>query len=257
MRLGGPISLALHVAFAVGGVAVAPALVEDAEPVPVFDIELVTIGEVANLKPAAAEEIAEEEVKAEPPPPPPPKPEEVAIPEEAAPPPPKKEEPKPEPKKEEPVDFQKEIERAMKAANSAPTPAKKDEKPANPFKNPNARNTAAGAGDGAQVRIEQYIMRQIIDNGCWGRQTDLADSQTMVATLRVRFVQDGQFGRFDSEPQLIEPTRMPAGGPYLVYVTRAVSGLKKCNNLGFKVPAEYFTVMKSPSIDLRFRPGAD
>jgi len=111
-----------------------------------------------------------------------------------------------------------------------------------------------GTGDADTVTIPHYIMRQILDNGCWGKQTDLADSQTMSATIRVRF---GKDGRFDGEPQLIQPTRMPAGGPFLVYVTRAVAGLNKCNNIGFKVPPEYFTVMKSPTIDLRFRPGAD
>jgi hypothetical protein len=249
MRLGGPISLALHVAFAVGGVAVAPALVEDAEPVPVFNIDLVSISEVTNLKPVAADEVAEEEVQPVEPPPPEP---EVVIPEEAAPPPPPKEEPKPAPKKEEPEDFQKELQRLMAAANSAPAPAKKEEKkPGDVFRQ---GRPGVGKGDADTVTIQHYIMRQILDNGCWGKQTDLADSQTMSATIRVRF---GKDGRFSEEPKLIEPTRMPSGGPFLVYVTRAMSGLNKCNSKGFRVPDEYFTAMKSPTIDLRFQPGAD
>ncbi|HEY7797517.1 MAG TPA: hypothetical protein VIA80_02035 [Hyphomonadaceae bacterium] len=253
MRIGSTIiSLALHVALAWGGVTIAPALVTESEPVPMFDIELVSISEVTNLRPIAAKEVAEEEKPEEPPPPPEPEP--VPIPEEVAPPPPPKEPPKPEPKKEEPLDFQKEIERAMKAANSAPAPAKKDEKPKNIFDRGRA---GVGTGTADTVTIQHYIMRQILDNGCWGKQTDLADSQTMSATIRVRFSRDGQYGRFTEEPKLMEPTRMPSGGPFLVYVTRAMSGLNKCNAKGFRVPEEYFTVMKSPTIDLRFQPGAD
>ena len=251
MRLGSSlVSLALHIALGIGGITIAPALVSESEPVPMFDIELVSIAEVTNLKPAAAEE-APEDVKPEVPPPPP-EPEEVPIPEEAAPPPPKAE-PKPEPKKEEPFDFQKEIERATKAASSAPAPAKKDEKPKNIF-DPKNRRQGAGAGTADTVTIEHYVMRQLLDNDCWSNQSTLADAQNMVATIRVRF---GRDGRFSEEPKLIEPSRMPSGGPFLVYVTRAFAGLNKCNNIGFKIPPEYFTDMKSPFIDLRFKPGAD
>lgn len=257
MRLGGPLSLILHAAFAIGGVTVAPALVTKSEPVPMFDIELVSISEVTNLRPAAAEEVVEEEeVKPEEPPPAPEPEEEIPIPEEAAPPPPPKEEPKPEPKpepKKEP-DFDDELKKLLAAANSTPAPSKKEEsKPKNPF-DPKNRRPGAGAGTADTVTIEHYIMRQILDNGCWSKQTGLADAQTMTATIRVRF---GRDGRFSEEPKLIEPSRMPSGGPYLVYVTRAFSGLNKCNSLGFKVPPEYFTAMKSPTIDLRFQPGAD
>jgi hypothetical protein len=253
MRLGGPISLALHIALGIGGVAVAPALVSESEPVPMFDIELVTVAEMTNLRPAAAEEVAEEEVKPEEPPPAP-EPEEVPIPEEAAPPPPPKEEPKPEPKKEKEPDFEDELKKLLASANSAPAPARKEEKPANPFKNANRGRASVGTGDADTVTIEHYIMRQILDNGCWSKQTGLADARTMSATIRVRF---GRDGRFSEEPKLVEPSRMPSGGPFLVYVTRAFSGLNKCNTMGFKVPPEYFTVMKSPTIDLRFQPGAD
>jgi outer membrane biosynthesis protein TonB len=252
MRIGSSIvSLSLHAALAWGGITVAPALLPESEPVPMFDIELVTVAEMTNLKPAAAEEVAEEEVKAEPPPPPPPEPEEVVIPEEAAPPPPKPE-PKREPKKEKEPDFQDELKRLMAAANSAPAPAKKEETPKNPFKNPG--RPGVGKGDADTVTIEHYVMRQLLDNDCWSNQSTLADAQSMVATIRVRF---GRDGRFSEEPKLIEPTRMPSGGPFLVYVTRAFAGLNKCNNIGFKIPPEYFTAMKSPTIDLRFKPGAD
>jgi len=253
MRIGASIvSLALHVALAIGGITVAPALMSESEPVPSFDVDLVTVAEVTNLKPAAAEEVADEVKPEEPPPPPPP--EEVPIPEEAPPPPPKAE-PKPEPKKEKEADFDDELKKLLASANSAPAPAKKEEKPKNPFKNPG--RAGVGKGDADTVTIEHYIMRQILDNGCWSKQTGLADAQTMSATIRVRFIQDGQVSRFDNDPQLIQPARMPSGGPFLVYVTRAMSGLNKCNNIGFKVPPEYFTVMKSPTIDLRFQPGAD
>ncbi len=259
MRIGVPISVALHVALAWGGVTIAPALVSESEPVPMFDIELVTISEVTNLRPAAAEKVVEEEVKPEEPPPPPePEPEPVPIPEEVAPPPPPKEEPKPEPKpepkKEKEPDFDDELKKLLASANSAPAPAKKEEKPANPFRNANRGRASVGAGDADTVTIQHYIMRQILDNGCWSKQTGLADAQTMSATIRVRF---GRDGRFSEEPKLIDPPRMPSGGPFLVYVTRAFAGLNKCNNLGFKVPPEYFTDMKSPTIDLRFQPGAD
>jgi hypothetical protein len=251
MRLGVPISVAVHIALGIGGVTIAPALVTDSEPVPMFDIELVTISEVTNLRPAAAEEVAEE-VKPEEPPPAPEPEEEVPIPEEAAPPPPPKEEPKPEPKKEKEPDFDDELKKLLASANSAPAPAKKEEKSANPFKNPGRRGVGAGTAD--TVTIQHYIMRQILDNGCWSKQSGLADAQTMSATIRVRF---GRDGRFSEEPKLIDPSRMPSGGPFLVYVTRAFAGLNKCNNIGFKVPPEYFTDMKSPTIDLRFQPGAD
>ena len=250
MRIGSTIvSLALHLALAWGGVTIAPALVTESEPVPMFDIELVTISEVTNLRPAAAEEVAEEVT---PEPPPPPEPEVVPIPEEAAPPPPPKEEPKPEPKKEKEPDFDDELKKLLASANSAPAPAKKEEKPKNPFRNPG--RPGVGKGDADTVTIQHYIMRQILDNGCWSKQSGLADAQTMSATIRVRF---GRDGRFSEEPKLIDPSRMPSGGPFLVYVTRAFAGLNKCNNIGFKVPPEYFTDMKSPTIDLRFQPGAD
>jgi outer membrane biosynthesis protein TonB len=252
MRLGVPLSVALHVALAWGGVTIAPALMSESEPVPMFDIELVTISEITNLRPAAAEEVVEEEVKPEEPPPAP-EPEPEPIPEEVAPPPPPKEPPKPEPKKEKEPDFDDELKKLLAAANSAPAPAKKEEKP-NPFKNANRGRVSVGTGDADTVTIQHYIMRQILDNGCWGKQTDLADSQTMSTTIRVRF---GPDGRFSEDPKLIEPLRMPSSGPFLVYVTRAMSGLNKCNAKGFKVPPEYFSVMKSPTIDLRFQPGAD
>jgi hypothetical protein len=213
MRLGVPISVALHIALGIGGVT---------------------------------DEVKPEE------PPPAPEPE-VPIPEEAAPPPPPKEEPKPAPKKEKEPDFDDELKKLLASANSEPAPSKKkEEKPANPFKNPG--RPGVGKGDADTVTIQHYIMRQILDNGCWSKQTGLADAQTMSATIRVRF---GRDGRFSEDPKLIDPTRMPSGGPFLVYVTRAFAGLNKCNSLGFKVPPEYFTDMKSPSIDLRFQPGAD
>jgi hypothetical protein len=253
MRLGVPISVALHIALGIGGVTIAPALVSESEPVPMFDIELVTISEITNLKPAAAEEVVEEEEAKPEEPPPAPEPEPVPIPEEAAPPPPPKEEPKPEPKKEKEPDFDDELKKLLASANSTPAPAKKEEK-ANPFKNANRGRTSVGKGDADTVTIQHYIMRQILDNGCWSKQSGLADAQTMSATIRVRF---GRDGRFSEEPKLIEPSRMPSGGPFLVYVTRAFAGLNKCNNIGFKVPPEYFTDMKSPTIDLRFQPGAD
>ena len=47
---------------------------------------------------------------------------------------------------------------------------------------------------------------------------------------------------------------MPAQGPFLVYITRAFAGLSRCNNIGFKVPETYFTTMKSPYINLNFKP---
>lgn len=242
MRLGGPISLIVHLALAWGGITVIPTMVSEPEPIPVFNIDLVTIAEETNLKaaPAELEETEPEEV-----PPPAPEPEEVPIPEEAAPPP-----PKPEPPKPKEADFQSELDKILNEARKAePAPAKKE--PPNPFNNPNRQRLSVGTGDGETVRIEQYIMRQLLDNECWSDQETLANSQNMVATIRVRF---GHDGHFSEDPQLIVPARMPAQGPFLVYITRAFAGLSRCNNIGFKVPETYFTTMKSPYINLNFKP---
>jgi hypothetical protein len=68
-------------------------------------------------------------------------------------------------------------------------------------------------------------------------------------------VKFGRDGHFLGEPQLIEPAREPSGDqPMQVFIARARTALRMCNNIGFKVPAEYFEVQPAQYIDIVFLP---
>ena len=264
MRLGGPFSLLLHVGIAAAGITFAPQMTSPSEPTPYIPIDLVTIAEETNLtevvEATAEEEVEEEAAEVEaapaPPPPPPPEPEEVVLPAETPPPKKpaeteKKPEAKPAPREEA---FDSALQDILAAANSAP---KKSKEPT-----PAKRTDLTKVGEGAPregfgnrrentATITAFITQQLRDNGCWGDQEDLANAQNLRATIRVKFTRDG---KFDGEPSLVQPSRMPPQGPFLVYITRAFTALNKCENIGFKVPAEYFRTQPVQYIDIEFLP---
>jgi hypothetical protein len=265
MRLGGPFSLVLHVGIAAAGIAFAPEMMPTtSEPAPYIPIDLVTIADETNLTEVVeatvdeeeAEEVAEEEAAPAPPPPPPPEPEEVALPAETPPPkkapePVKKPEAKPAPSEEA---FDSALQDILAAANSAP---KKAKEPA-----PAKRTDLTKVGEGAPregfgnrrentATIAAFIKQQLRDNGCWGDQDDLAGAQSLRAVIRVKFRRDGTF---DGSIDLVEPARQPPQGPFLVYINRAFTALHKCEDIGFKVPAEYFRTQPVQYIDIEFLP---
>jgi len=265
MRIGGPFSLVLHVGIAAAGIAFAPEMMPiTSTPTPYIPIDLVTIAEETNLTEVVeatteeeeAEEVAEEaEAAPAPPPPPPPEPEEVVLPAETPPPKKpaevaKKPEVKPAPREEE---FDSALQDILAAANSAPKKSKET---------PAKRTDLSKVGEGAPregfgnrrentASITAFITQQLRDNGCWGDQDDLAGAQGLKATIRVKFRRDG---KFDGAPSLVQPSRMPPQGPFLAYITRAFTALNKCENIGFKVPAEYFQSQPPPYIDIEFLP---
>ncbi len=266
MRIGGPFSLILHIGFAAAGVAFAPQMMPTSEPAPYIPIDLVKIADETNLtevieapkEEAAAEEDLAEAEAAPPPPPPPPEPEEVILPAETPPPnkPPeaeKKPEAKPPPAPREEA-FDSALKDILAAANSAP---KKGADPAPARKRADLANVGEAAREGYGNRRENtasitaFITQQLRDNGCWGDQDDLAGAQSLKATIRVKFRRDG---KFDGEINLIEPGRQPSQGPFLVYINRAFAALRKCEEIGFRVPAEYFKSQPPPYIDIEFLP---
>lgn len=253
-----------------GGVVIATLLsVAPAEPLPVTEqhyvpIDLVALADETNLTEiAAAMEQADEEAtleaesKATPPPAPPPVEEDAVSFEQP------KEVPKPDPKKDN---------------KAAPTPSKslsselddilagidKSRKPS-----PNRGNVAPastaneaprlGVGDRRRMTatITDILVSQLKDNGCWADHSDMADAKRLRATFQVAFARNG---KFSVQPKLISPVRKPANDPPLnTFIVHAERALNMCNQIGWRVPDDYFTKLGAPTVDLEFLPkiGAD
>jgi hypothetical protein len=264
MRLGGFISLALHVGFAVAGMIAAPYLVtEESSSMMILPVDL-EVADSTNLR-AVTEDVSEEDKAAEVP--------EVESAASAAPPPPDESEEvlpdatKPEPKKPEP-----------KKTEAAPAPPKKQEAQesallgdilkdvnrnvadprAAPAPKPSMRGvTDAGPQKGAgnqskdSATIADIIMSQLLARRCWGDQDDMADARRLGAVIAIRFDRSGRV----SKMELIEPRSKPTNDlPLQVFIQRAYDAINKCNTQGFQVPPKYYEYNPPLVIELNFRP---
>jgi len=257
------LSVALHI----GGVlAFTPFIVGvwKSEPAPmmILPVELLDISDTTNVAPTVAEsktdEIADEtkpeDLAAAAAAAPPPEPEEEVLPTEEPQPKPelKKPEPKPEPKKEKEQDFQSALKDLRKAAQSAPAPpAEKRITPGGKV----ADEARKGVGDKNRMTmtVADAIRSQLLSNGCWTNQADMADARRLRAVIAVKF---GRDGHFSMEPRLLEPNREPSGDPPLqVYIQRARTALNKCNQKGFQIPEQYFEFQPVQTIEIEFLPG--
>jgi hypothetical protein len=256
MRIGGFFSFVAHGVIIATGLLAAPSgNSDDAEAMPVIDIDLVTISDETDLAAITkdaeldekAEEAQQEEYAAAAAPPP--KPEDtVALDEPEARPPPKPKE----------KTFEEEL-----AALTAAIPNKEPQRARDASSNRSANlnnipdagsRPGAGRKTGNSVTIAAYIASQLVTNRCWTDHSDMADAKRLSTTFRVRF---GRNGKFLSEPQMIDPPRPPSSDPPLqVYIQHGITALNKCNtDFGFKVPTEYFELPTSEQyLDLRLLP---
>jgi outer membrane biosynthesis protein TonB len=262
MRLGGFISLALHVGFAVAGMIAAPYLVnEESTRMMILPVDL-EIAESTNVKPST-EDVSEEDKMAETPevesfaaPTPPPAAEaEEVLPDEKAKPDPKKPDPKkaeastaPAPKNtlQSLSDITKDIDR--KASDERLTPGPKPS-----LQNVDDAGPRTGTGDMKRMTatVADAIMSQLKAR-CWGDQDDMADSRRLGAVIAVQF---GRDGHIKGQMKLIEPTREPTNDPPMqVFILRARTALNQCNVRGFQVPPEYFQTNPPAIIELNFKP---
>ncbi|HVY88331.1 MAG TPA: hypothetical protein VG942_05645 [Hyphomonadaceae bacterium] len=265
MRIGGILSVAVHVAFVAAGMVVAPALKSDPAPMIVIPLDLVTISDSTNIAPVSekakeddkAEETKqpEQQAAAAPPPPPP----ETFVPDASTPPPPKKEPDKRSDAKQDgkldQKDFLKNLNALISAADDKPSKAKRD---ATADKAANLRNVAdagarAGAGDMKRMTatVTDFIRAQLLAKGCWTDHDDMADARRLRAVIRVRFTASGHFL---GDPQLVDPREPSSDPPMQAFIGFARTALDKCNRLGFQVPQEYFQVQPAQYIDIEFLP---
>lgn len=263
MRLGGFISLGLHVGFALAGLIAAPYLArEETSSMMILPVDL-EIADSTNVIPEA-QNVSEEDKSAEAPepetfssatPPPPPEEAEEILPDE-------KPKPKEEPKPPEP-----------KKAEAAPAPPKKensltsilqgvDRSEANPRGTPapssslrDVANAGAQKGTGDMKRmsmtIADAIMSQLIARNCWGSQQDMADARRLGAVIAIQFNRGGNV----SKMELIEPRSKPTNDmPLQVFIQRAYDAIRKCDTPKFQVPKEYYEYNPPLVIELNFRP---
>lgn len=268
MRLSAFFSLAVHAGVVTAGLFMGYDTMrppEQASPMIIIPLELMTIGDVTDIAPVVEAKELEDEAAVE---------ETEAYAAAAPAPPPVEEdtvnldEPKPDPKKDE----------AHKKADAKPAPPKKTEDDFDTWLNQTladnrkeapksapapAGKTATtekapphmGAGEmrRTQVTVTDYIRAQLINKRCWTDHSDMADAQRLTATFRVRFSASGKFA---AEPELREPSREPFNDPPMqVYIQHARTALAKCNQLGWQIPPEYFKLQPAPYwIDLTFVP---
>lgn len=254
-----------------GGVVIATLVsMPQAEPLPAMTqhyvpIELVDMSDETNLTEiAAAMEKAEdeaslkEESEAAPAPAPPPAEEDTVSLDEP------KEQPKQDPKKDAPnaapapsKSLSDEIEDMLKGIEKAPKPStnRGDVAPASTADE--APRISVGDRRRMTATIIDIIVSQLKDNRCWADHSDMADAKRLRATFRVAF---GRNGKFSIQPQLISPVRKPAGDPPLTtFIVHAERALNMCNQIGWRVPDDYFRLPEPRTIDLEFLPkiGAD
>jgi hypothetical protein len=262
MRVGVPFSIALHLALLAGGIVIAPRLMAEPAPMMILPVDLLTIADTTNVKPVAeekpkdadkAEETADKttpapapaaEAKAEPLPEPVP---DIKKPEPDK---PKDQAVKPAPEAKKPEKMADALDSILKAV-----PDKKASKTqADRATTASLRNVEdaarKGAGDNQRmtITIADSIRSQLMSRGCWTDKDDMPDAKRLRAIIRVRFERGG---RLMGDPQLIDPSRQPAGDrPMLVFIQQALASLRQCEP--FQVPPEYYA--SSPYIDLTFVP---
>ncbi len=264
MRIGGFFSLAAHIGVAAAGLWVLPAASSSApSPMIIIPVDLVTVSDVTDIAPVTEdakedEKPIEEEVtedvastasaKAEE--------DTVALsaattPAPKTPDPVKKPDTKADAKKTE-KSFLDELDGILASANTPP----KQSRSATGAKAANTTNEAPRMGAGEKrdmtARIEDIIRSQMITNRCWTDHSDMADAQRLRATFRVWF---GRNGKFSQPYQLIDPGRAPTGDPPMqTFVAHGITALDKCNNIGWRVPEEYFKLPQPAYIDIDLIP---
>ncbi len=263
MRLSTFFSLAVHVGVVTAGFFWGQEEMRTssvATPMIVIPLELMTIGEVTDIAPVikaeeedktATEEEAQPVYAAAAPPPPPEDTVNLDEPKKAE---PKKAEAKPAPPKEDINDFIAQMEQnalaeaKKKQPNAAPAPAGKTATADN-----STQRMGAGEMRKTQVTITDYIRSQLILNRCWTDHSDMADAQRLTATFRVRFTPGGKFA---APPELREPSREPFNDPPLqTFIQHGRTALAKCNQIGWKIPPEYFRLEPAPYwIDIELVP---
>lgn len=267
MRIGVPFSIVLHVGLAAAGMVVAPSMLRDSTPMMILPVELLTIAEVTNVMAAAeiaSEEAAEAAARPAPAPDAAPEPEEApeivpeAIPEPEAEAPKPEPAAKPAPPKPEPKKKEESFEDALQGILQSVEKPNRTAAPVAERTTPNLASVGekprAGAGDktAMTITVADFLRDQMQRKGCWNDQKDLPDAKRLRTVIAIRF---GRDMRFSDAPRLVEPARPPSGDPPMqVFIQRAFSGLNKCNQLGFQVPAEYFEANPPPWIEIEFLP---
>lgn len=236
----------------------------ESTPMVYIPIELITIAETTNIAPVIAEAKIEEEpvdaaeeasagvaappppeedsVSLEPPKPEPPKP----------PTPPKKPEAKPAPAAPA-KSFDSELDDILASVTKdAPKAARAD---ANA--KPASAATGAprmGAGDMKRMTasVTDFIRSQLIANRCWTDHSDMADARRLRATFRVWF---GRNGKFSQPYQLVNPGREPNGDlPLMTFIAHGRRALDMCNQIGWRVPEDYFKLPQPAYVDIELVP---
>jgi outer membrane biosynthesis protein TonB len=268
MRRGFGFSAGFHLVIALLTFAVFPSLTPDLPPIPPnIPVELVTIGEVTNIKKIdKVDEEKPEEKPAEPEPEPPrqvaalpPAPEIKPAPEPAPPPPElkiepeqkpaekKAEEKKPEPPKPEkkpaPPEPPKKKEPAFDASKIAALLNKLPPKEKSTQPGPERQLTtgpqkteAAGEATGMTATWQAVLNEQF--KRCWNLQGGAQDAEKQIVTVHVELNPDGSLARL---PELVNDAAVLAGGPaYQVAAERALRAVRACDPLK-QLPADRYS----------------
>ncbi|MEM6625789.1 MAG: energy transducer TonB [Pseudomonadota bacterium] len=283
MRLGLPLSVALHSALAAGTLVVIPAAARESQEIVIVPVELVTVGAMTNVAAIVAaepepepeeatEEIEEpiedepeaalpdpEEVEPEslpeaapepePEPAPEPEPEPEDEPEEK---PEPEEPPKPEPKPEEESQerLENQFDSILKTVEKKKTERKRPQKTADIQKTDDASQVrpGVGAGTGNTVDAITYIVSKIETTGCWRDPSDMPNAERLRATIRFNLLPDGSIS---GSPKLIQPPVQPMGDqPMRVFVQRAYRAIRKCAPYD-QLPAEGYETWKTVTLNFR------
>jgi outer membrane biosynthesis protein TonB len=248
-----------------GGVVIATLVsMPEAAPLPAttqhyVPIELVDLSTETNLTEVAAamekadEEAAlEEESKAAPAPAPPPVEEDSVSLDEP------KEQPKPDPKKDNKAapapskSLSSELDDILAGIEKTPKPSKTRGDVAPASASNEAPRLSVGDRRRMTATITDILVSQLKDNRCWADHSDMADAKRLRATFRIAF---GRNGKFSIRPELISPVRKPANDPPLnTFIVHAERALNMCNQIGWRVPEDYFRLPEPRTIDLEFLP---
>ena len=254
-----------------GGVVIATLVsMPQAAPLPAMTqhyvpIELVDMSDETNLTEIAAamekaddEASLKEESEAAPAPAPPPAEEDTVSLDEP------KDQPKHDPKQDAPnaapapsKSLSDEIEDMLKGIEKPSKPSKSNADVAPASTASEAPRLSVGDRRRMTATIIDIIVSQLKDNRCWADHSDMADARRLRATFRIAF---GRNGKFSIQPQLISPARKPASDPPLnTFIVHAERALNMCNQIGWRVPEDYFRLPEPRTIDLEFLPkiGAD
>jgi outer membrane biosynthesis protein TonB len=276
-------SVAFHVVVAVIAIGVFPFTSTELPPIPpAIPVDLVTIGEVNNVKQIdkVEDKPNEEQKPAEPepeqqrqaalPPMPDVKPAPEPEPMPAPPPPPEAvPEPKPLPKPEEKKAEEKKPE--AKPAQVVPPPKKeqafdankiaallnklpskaKSDQPGEEKKLSTGPQKTTRVGEGTAMTATWQALLNAQFRACWNVQGGAVDAASQVVTVHVELNQDGSLA---SAPEIVNTAQVAAGGAsYQVAAERALRAVRACNPLKNHPPENY---SEWREMDFVFNPGA-